>query len=318
MYQVKKELYQTGMEMRKAAFNGLAKVFDENDKAVILDADLASASGFIKFKENYEDRFIQCGIAEANMCGVACGMSTEGFTPYIHSFAPFVSRRIFDQLFLSGAYAHNNVNVIATDPGFCTAANGGTHTTFEDIAMMRTIPNIHIYEASDPVLLEWIIQEVNKTKGVNYIRTTRKAIETIYEEGSTFEIGKGNVVREGKDVLLISSGESVSDCLKASDLLAKEGIDCEVVDMFTIKPIDKELILKDAANKKLVMSVENHSVNGGLGSAVAEVIAENNCDVNFVRHGIVEEFGQVGTVDYLKKAFKLDAESIANKVKESL
>lgn len=301
-------------EMRKAAIQAVNKLMDQDPMVLFFDADLASASSSASLKKTHPNQFIECGIAEANMVGMAAGTSAYGFKPFVHSFAPFISRRVFDQVFLSGAYAGNTLNILATDPGFTVGANGGTHTTFEDIAMMRTIPDAVVTDPADPVQLAWIMKEFAQKPGIHYVRTSRKACRQVYEEGSEFELGKGNVLRTGKDVLIVAAGQLVSDALDAAEALEMEGIDCTVIDMFTIKPLDEHLLAEYARGKKLVVTFENHNVIGGLGSACAESLMEQGIAVPFRRMGIREQFGQVGSVDYLQKVFHLTSEDLVRTV----
>lgn len=304
--------------MRKAAMNILDQMMDENSDLIFFDADLASASGSRALQTAHPNQFVQTGICEANMIGMACGMSTYGFIPFVHSFAPFVSRRVFDQVFLSGGYAHTTLNILGTDPGFCAAANGGTHTTFEDVAMMRTIPNSIVVDACDPVELAWVLEELSQKTGIHYVRTTRKAVRPVYEEGSTFELGKGNILRTGKDILIIAAGQLVSDALDAADILEKKGWSTEVIDMFTIKPLDTALLKEECAGKLAVVTFENHNITGGLGTACAEALLDYGISVPFRRIGIQEQFGQVGSVDYLQQAFGLQAENVVDTVMSML
>ncbi|MDR0823140.1 MAG: transketolase family protein, partial [Endomicrobium sp.] len=290
-------------EMRMAVVSAIQDLMKTNAQIIALEADLGSASGWAKIKKTNPDRFINVGIAEADMVGIAAGLSLIGFIPFIHSFAPFVSRRVFDQIFISGAYSQNTINIYASDPGFTVAANGGTHTTFEDIALYRTIPNALICDAADYVQMRWIIKNFADLKGIHYVRANRKPIANIYKEGSEFEFGKGNILRKGKDILIISAGQLVSDALNAAEKLEKENISVEVIDMFCIKPLDKNLILSEIKGKKAIISYENHSIIGGLGSAIAEVLAENACAIPLKRIGVNDRFGQVGTADFLQKEF---------------
>ncbi|MDQ0359863.1 transketolase family protein [Breznakia pachnodae] len=306
---------KTTREMRMSVVETLQELMKENDKVVALEADLGGASGFSKIEKTNPDRFINVGIAEANMVGVAAGLSVTGFVPFLHTFGPFASRRVFDQVFLSGAYAHNTMNIYGSDPGFTVGPNGGTHTTWEDVALMRAIPNSVVCDAADDTQMEWIIKEFSKLEGIHYVRGNRKPVPNVYKKGSTFELGKGNLIKEGKDVLVIAAGQLVSDAMDAAEALEKDGISVEVIDMFTIKPIDADLILKKAAGKKAVITFENHSITGGLGSAVAEVLADNGVGVELTRLGVNEQFGQVGTPDFLQKEFKLTADDLKAVIK---
>lgn len=306
---------KTTREMRMSVVETLQELMKENDKVVALEADLGGASGFSKIEKTNPDRFINVGIAEANMVGVAAGLSVTGFVPFLHTFGPFASRRVFDQVFLSGAYAHNTMNIYGSDPGFTVGPNGGTHTTWEDVALMRAIPNSVVCDAADDTQMEWIIKEFSKLEGIHYVRGNRKPVPNVYKKGSTFELGKGNLIKEGKDVLVIAAGQLVSDAMDAAQALEKDGISVEVIDMFTIKPIDTDLILKKVAGKKAVITFENHSITGGLGSAVAEVLADNGVGIELTRLGVNEQFGQVGTPDFLQKEFKLTADDLKAVIK---
>lgn len=305
-------------DQRTVFYETLEGLMDQNPKIVALEADLGGASGSVRVKKSHPAQYIECGIMEANMVGVAAGMSMRGFVPFVHTFAPFASRRVGDQVFLAGAYGYNTLNIYASDPGVCAATNGGTHTTFEDISFMRAVPGVEVYDPADGVQLEWLIRTLAERKGVHYIRTTRKDIKPIYAPGSTFETGKGNVLQKGGDVLLISMGTVLEDALDAAAALEKEGVSVEVIDMFTVKPLDRELILSEMAGKKLVVTCENHSVIGGLGSAVAEVLAEQKAHAPLLRIGVKDQFGQVGSLKYLKHAYGLDGQSVADAIRAAL
>ncbi len=304
----------TGKEMRMCVVDTLLSAMEENNKIIALDADLAEASGFKKIKANKPDNFIECGIAEANMVGVAAGLSLFGYIPFIHSFGPFVTRRVFDQIFVSGAYAHNTINIYGSDPGFCVAQNGGTHTTWEDVALMKTIPNALICDAADGVQMSWIINNFSKLKGIHYVRGNRKPVKKVYEQGSAFEFGKGNVLVNGDDILLISSGQLTSEALEAVERLKENHISVELIDMFTIKPFDKELFLNEIEGKKYVVTFENHSIYGGLGSTVAEIMAENGLGIPLIRLGVDEKFGQVGTAAWLQKEYNLTSQDLYERI----
>jgi transketolase len=290
-------------ELRAVFVESLQQLMDENEKVIAIEADLGAASGFSKIGKSHRSQFINIGIAEANMIGVAAGLSMTGFIPFVHSFAPFAVRKGYDQLYLSCGYSGNTINIYGSDPGVCSGTNGGTHTTFEDIALMRAIPGTMIFDPADPVQLKWLIREVSGMSGIHYIRVNRKAVPCIYEEGSSFEIGKGNIIFDGKDVLLIAMGETLYPAYEAALELNREGIGVEVIDMFTVKPLDRELIRNELRGKKLIVTFENHSTTGGLGSAIAELLAEDGIGVPLRRIGINEEFGQVGPPDYLKRIY---------------
>ncbi|MBM6774434.1 transketolase family protein [Olsenella profusa] len=318
MFTLAKDRTKKGAELRDVMVDSIEQAMAVDERVVALEADLGGASHFTNIAKKYPERFIQCGIAEANMIGVAAGMSSEGYHPFTHTFGPFSTRRVFDQIFLSGAYAHNTLNIFGSDPGFCVGTNGGTHTTWEDMALMRTIPGAVVCDAADETQMRWIVAEFAKLEGIHYIRANRKAVRTVYESGSTFELGKGNLLREGSDVLIVACGQLVSEALDAAEALEAEGVSCSVVDMFCVKPLDEELVLSEAAGKKLVVTFENHGVIGGLGDAVAATLAEAGAGVKLVRHGVKERFGQVGDPAWLQKDFHLTADDLVASVKGGL
>ena len=310
MFQLAENRQEAGRELRDCVVETLQELMKDDDKITALEADLGGASGFTKIKKTNPERFIQCGIAEANMMGVAAGLSLTGFKPFTHTFAPFATRRVFDQLFLSGAYAGNTINVYGSDPGFSVASNGGTHTAWEDVALIREIPGAVICDPADDVQMEWIIKEFLKMEGIHYVRSNRKAVRNVYKKGSSFKIGQGNILKEGKDILIIAAGQLVSEALDCAEELEKEGYSVEVIDMFTIKPLDEKLLINEAKGKSKIVTIENHSIYGGLGSAVSEVIAENGISVPVKRIGVKEKFGQVGTAEFLQEEFGLTAKQI--------
>lgn len=310
MFQLAENRQEAGRELRDCVVETLQELMKDDDKITALEADLGGASGFTKIKKTNPERFIQCGIAEANMMGVAAGLSLTGFKPFTHTFAPFATRRVFDQLFLSGAYAGNTINVYGSDPGFSVASNGGTHTAWEDVALIREIPGAVICDPADDVQMEWIIKEFLKMEGIHYVRSNQKAVRNVYKKGSSFKIGQGNILKEGKDILIIAAGQLVSEALDCAEELEKEGYSVEVIDMFTIKPLDEKLLIKEAKGKSKIVTIENHSIYGGLGSAVSEVIAENGISVPVKRIGVKEKFGQVGTAEFLQEEFGLTAKQI--------
>lgn len=315
MFTVSEDWGARGKLYRDTFVDTLLDMIDADDRVMVLDADLGGASNTLKIRDARPDHFVECGISEADMMGVAAGMSSEGLIPFVHSFGPFATRRTFDQIYMSGAYAHNTINIWGSDPGFTAGANGGTHTTWEDVALMRTIPNAVVCDAADSVQMAWILREFAKSSGIHYLRAAHKDSWHIYEEGSTFELGHGNVVRKGTDVLVVTAGQLVKDALDAAAELEKEGVSVEVIDMFCIKPLDVDLLLSEIPGKRAVVSFENHGVIGGLGSAVAEVIAEAGISVPFRRHGVAERFGQVGTPDWLQAEFHLTAADLEGTVR---
>ena len=287
----------------------------EDADVVYLDADLMSCIGTAKWAPTC-DRAINCGVAEANMIGVACGMSAVGLKPIVHTFGPFASRRCYDQIFLSGGYAKNSVTVIGTDPGVCAAFNGGTHMPFEDVALYRAIPNATVVDITDANMLIDILTQFKDMQGVKYLRVGRKNAAKVYADGSKFEIGKGIVLREGTDAAIFACGIMVHEAMQAAISLEKEGISAAVIDMFTIKPLDEALVKAYAGKVKAVVTAENHNRIGGLFSAVCETLAGAGVRVGHV--AVEDEFGEVGPQDYLQKRFRLTAEHIAEEVRNAL
>lgn len=287
----------------------IPKMLDENPDVIYLDADLMSCIGTAKYAKAHPDRAINCGIAEGNMAGIAAGLAAAGFKPICHTFGPFASRRCFDQVFMSCGYAHNDITMIGTDPGITAAYNGGTHMPFEDVAMYRALPGATVVDVTDCAMLEDILPKLVDREGVKYLRVNRKANDLVYEMGSEFEIGKGVILREGKDVTLIACGYMVGKALKAAEMLAEKGVEATVVDMFTIKPLDEELVVACAKKTGCVVTCENHNKFGGLFSAVSECLSQNHpVPVGYV--AVEDEFGEVGPVDYLAERFGLTPEHI--------
>lgn len=311
---IAKEFVKDNKMMRDVYCATLMDMAEQDNRVVALDADLMKSMGMMPFLEKFPERTFNCGVMEANMIGVAAGLSATDKIPFAHTFGPFASRRCFDQVFISAAYAQLNVRIVGSDPGITAAYNGGTHMPFEDMGLMRGIPGATVIEPTDGVMLENIMRQVKDMYGVFYIRLLRKEPVKIYEEGSEFEIGKGVTIKDGSDVTLITSGFLTSETLKAADMLEAQGISARVVNMFTWKPIDKEIIVKCANETGAIVTVENHNIINGLGSAVAEVLAENT-PVPMERIGSRDRFGEVGPVDYLQKVFEMTAEDITDKAK---
>jgi transketolase len=282
----------------------------ENEDIIYLAADLMGTLGMQKFEKEFPQRAINTGIAEANMIGMAAGLSAAGKIPFAHSFGPFATRRVFDQVFLSCAYARLNVKIVGSDPGVCAAYNGGTHMPFEDVGIMRTIPNITIVEPSDSVQLRRIIRLAADRYGVFYIRLPRKITQRLYTEDSHFCLGRAARLREGGDVALIAGGIMVAEALKAADMLAAEGIEARVLDMFTVKPLDNQAVMDAAVHCGAIVSCENHNVINGLGAAISQLLALTR-PTPMEMVGVADRFGEVGAESYLRKHFGLTAEDIA-------
>jgi transketolase len=295
----------------------LIEIAKDDKRIIAMDADLINSIGMKPFRSEFPDRMINCGIQEANMIGTAAGMSITGIIPYVHTFATFATRRAYDQVFISGAFNRANVKIVGSDPGITAAYNGGTHMPFEDIGIMRNIPKMTIIEPTDSVMLKDIIKQIRDIYGMHYIRLVRKISYKVFKEGSTFKIGKAANIREGNDVTIIATGYCVVEAIKAAKILAEEGISARVLNMFTIKPIDIESIVKAAKETGAIVTAENHNIINGLGSAVAEVLAEKS-PVPLERIGIQDEFGEVGDIDYLAERYELKAKHIITKVKKAL
>jgi len=303
-------------DMRAVYNDTLVEMAAENPDIVMLDADLMKASGTIPFKEKYPDRAFDMGVAEANMTGVAAGLSSEGKIPFAASFTAFASRKTYDQFFISANYARLNVKLVGTDPGVTAVYNGGTHMSFEDGGIMRNIPSLTVFEPSDNISLAALVRSSAEHRGCTYMRLHRKGGNLIYKKTETFELGKGKVLRDGKDITLIATGfVMVPEALKAAEELSEEGIDAAVIDMHTIKPIDRDLIVEYARKTGAFVSCENHQVVNFLGSAVAEVLVEEHPAL-LGRIGVQDEFGEVGDLPYLMERYGLKAKHIAAKARE--
>ena len=317
MYKVSKERIKDELEMRKVYSATLKELMDKDERIIALEADLMSSMTMDVLQKELPNRVINCGIMEANIIGMAGGLSIAGKIPFVHTFTAFASRRCFDQLFMSVSYQKNNVKVIASDAGVTAVHNGGTHMSFEDMGIVRGLAGSIVLEVTDAVMFANVIKQIAEKYGFYWVRTMRKNAEKIYEDGSTFEIGKGNILRDGKDITLIANGIMVSEALKAADKLEKDGHSVAVIDMFTLKPIDKDLIIKYAKQTGKIVTCENHSIHNGLGSAVAEVLSENY-PVKMKRVGINERYGQVGTLDFLMKEYGLTSDNIYEEAKKLL
>lgn len=304
-------------EMRAVFAKVIDEMAKEDDRVIYMDCDLMNSIGMAKYWKEHPDKAINCGIQEANMIGAAAGMSATGLIPFTHTFGTFATRRVMDQVYVSAAYAGLNVKIIGSDPGITATLNGGTHMPLEDIGMMRCVPEVTIVEPTDCAMLADILRKAKDTYGVFYIRLSRKKADKIYKDGSEFEIGKAAKIREGKDATIFATGICVSEALKAAELLEKEGIQAAVSNMFTIKPIDKEAVIQAAKETGAIVTAENHNIINGLGSAVAEVLAENVC-CPMERIGAKDRFGEVGNMEYLKKTMGMTAEDIAEAAKRTI
>ena len=297
----------------------LKSMMDEDPSVYYIDCDLMSCVNAGVMKKSHPDRTIQAGIAEANAVGVAAGLAATGKKVWVHSFGPFASRRVYDQIYMSAAYSGLGVNMLGSDAGVTAAFNGGTHMPLEDAGMYTSIPNATVCDAADYAQLAFITRAVGYTEGVSYTRFVRKGIKQIYGDDTEFELGKGMVLHESADdcATVICSGILVDEALRAYEQLEAEGIHIRVVDMFTWKPIDEELINRCARDTGAIVTAENHNVVCGLGSAVANVLSKNiPCVQEFV--GVQDLFGQVGPQDFLMDEYGLRATDIMAAVKKAV
>lgn len=298
--------------------NALTALGKEHEDLVVLDADLAAATKTGIFKKEFPERHIDCGIAEANMVGIAAGLASCGKVPFCSSFAMFAAGRTFEQIRNSVGYPHLNVKIGATHAGISVGEDGATHQCNEDIALMRTIPGMTIINPSDDVEAKAAVKAAYEMEGPVYLRFGRLAVPVINDTPDyKFEIGKGVVLKEGTDITIIATGLEVNESLEAAKMLEADGISVEVINMHTIKPLDEELVVQTAAKTGKVVTVEEHSIIGGLGSAVAEVLAEKQ-PAKLLRIGVEDRFGESGPAVKLLEKYELDAAGIYKKVKAFL
>ena len=302
---------------RDAYGKALVKLGQINEQVVVLDADLSKSTKTNEFYKVYPNRFFNMGIAEQNLIGAACGFATAGKIPFASSFAMFATGRAFEIIRNSVAYPKLNVKICATHAGLTVGEDGASHESIEDMAIMRAIPNMTVLVPADGVEAEQMILEAARVYGPMYVRLGRSAVPTIFDENYKFEIGKGTVVRQGNDATIIACGIMVYEAIKAAEELALEGINARVINMSTIKPIDKELIITAAKETKAIVTAEEHSIIGGLGSAVSEVVSEE-CPVVVKKVGVKDLFGESGTPAELLNKYGLTANDIVEAVKEAI
>ena len=298
---------------RESFGKALEKLGGENPKVVVLDADLFNSTKTEYFKEKYPERFINVGIAEADMIGTAAGLASCGKIPYASTFAAFATGRVYDQIRTSVAYPKLNVKICATHAGITVGEDGATHQMIEDINLMRGLPNMVVMSTSDDVQTKWAVKEIAKYNGPVYLRLSRYKVPTIYDEKNKFKIGKGIQFGNGVDATIFATGITVSEALKAKEILSKKGKDVRVVDIHTIKPIDEELIVKCAKETNKLISVEDHNIIGGLGTAISEVLTDKY-PKKLVRMGIEDTFGKSGRAEDLMKYFGIDSNAIVEEV----
>lgn len=306
-----------GKSLRVSYGEALVEEGKKNDKIVVFDADLANATQTSMFKKEFPDRFYDLGIAEQNMMGVAAGFAHEGFIPFVSTFAIFGAGRAYEVIRNSIAYENLNVKFGLTHSGLSVGEDGGSHQSIEDISLMRTIPNMTVLVPCDAIEMKKAVKASIDIKGPVYIRVGRPVVDDVTEENTDFVVGKGNVLKDGNDATIIACGLMVKYALEAAKKLSNEGIDVAVIDMHTIKPIDKDIILKYHKKCKVLITAEEHSIIGGLGSSVAEVIAGVQ-GAKFDRIGVNDKFGKSGNPDLLFKEYGLTTENIIEKIKNNI
>ena len=289
---------------RQSYGEALVELGKENENIVVLDADLATATKTIEFAKEFPERFFDIGIAEADMIGTAAGMATCGKIPYASSFAVFAAGRAYDQIRSSVCYPNLNVKICATHAGVTVGEDGATHQMLEDINLMRGMPNMHVFCPSDDVQTKWLIKEISKIQGPCYVRLCRLATPDIYNENQKFEIGKMVQIGEGEDSTIFATGVTVSEAITAQKELKERGINVRVIDVHTIKPLDEEMIIKCAKETKRLISVEDHNIIGGIGSAISEVLTDKFPN---------DTFGKSGNAKELLKYFKIDSQAIIDR-----
>ncbi len=312
---LKENIKNIKIATRQSYGEELKKIGNENKNIVVLDADLATATKTEIFAKEFPERFFDMGIAEQNMISTAAGLATCGKIPYASTFAVFAAGRAYDQIRNSICYPKLNVKICATHGGITVGEDGATHQMIEDISMMRTLPNMLVMCTSDDTQTRWAVNEISKINGPCYLRLCRLSTPVIYDEKQKFQIGKAVQIGNGDFATIFATGVTVSEALKAKEELEKEGINIRVIDMHTIKPIDKEIIIKCAQETKKLISVEDHNIIGGLGTAISEVLTDNYpCKLE--RMGINDTFGRSGKAEELMKFYKIDCEAIVEKIKD--
>ena len=298
---------------RQSYGEALAELGRKNEKVVVLDADLSGATKTNIFAKEFPERFFDIGIAEQDMMSTAAGLSTCGKIPYASTFAVFAAGRAYDQVRNSICYPNLNVKICATHAGVTVGEDGATHQMLEDLSLMRTLPNMTVLSTSDDVQTKWAVKEISKIEGPVYLRLSRLATPIIYEENQKFEIGKAVQIGEGTDGTVFATGVTVAEAIKAQEELAQKGINIRVVDIHTIKPIDKEMIIKCAKETKKLISIEDHNIIGGLGSAISEVLTEEY-PTKLIRLGIKDTFGKSGKAGELMEYFGITSKNIIDEI----
>lgn len=304
------------MEMRAVYASAMAELMHADRHVCILDADLSKASGTRAMYDGFTGQMFDCGVAEQNMASIAAGMASYGFKPYVESFTPFATRRMCDQIAISICYAHMNVKVVGTDPGISAELNGGTHMSMEDVGVLRSIPGVVIFEPVDAVQLRAALPVINDYNGCVYIRLFRKELPEVFPPDYKFDLFKADTLREGGDLTVFVTGFLTKDVLDAAESLASQGIGCQVVNVHTIKPIDRETVIAAARKTGAVLTVENHNVIGGLHSAVLEALSAEKIPALAV--GVQDRFGEVGKMPYLREALGLTVENIVETARRAV
>ena len=304
--------------IREAYGEALAEFGGKNENVVVLDADVSGSTKSAMFAKVAPERFFNVGIAEANMAAMAGGLASVGKIPFINSFAVFLTSNSLCSLRSLASYSELPIKIAGAYAGMSDAFDGPSHHALEDIAVMRTLPNVEVYAPCDERQTKWLVKYAIETPKPMYLRLSRDVFPDIYEEGTEFAPGKGSIVREGKDATVMACGLMVGNAIKAADILEEQGISLRVVDMFSIKPIDRSLIIKCAAETGAIISAEEHSIYGGLGGAVAEVLAEANCKVPMGFVGVNDMHGECGPYKKLQEKYGFDANTVVDKVLETL
>ena len=297
--------------LRETYVDLLLEYAEKDERIALVEADLMTAIGTKRFQEKFPEKVVNVGVAEANMVGVAAGMSTLGKIPFTHTFTPFATRRACDQVTLSVAYPGLNVKIVGSDPGVTAELNGGTHMSMEDVAIMRNIPGMVVFEPTDSAQFRKAFPRILDHNGPVYIRLLRRNAVKIFDENSEFELGKGIILKEGKDLTIVASGIMTAEAIEAGKLLSEKGIDVEIINIHTVKSLDEKLILESARKTGALVTAENGSIINGLGSAVAELLGEN-LPTPMQRVGVKDHFGEVGSTEFLKEKYGLKAKDIVN------
>lgn len=305
-------------EMRQVYTENLIKYSKKDKRIVVLEADLMNCIGTGKYKEAFPKRFINCGIAESNMIGVAAGLASCGKIPFCSSFSPFATRRCYDQIAVSVGYTKQNVKIVGTDPGIMAQVNGGTHMSFEDVALMSQVADMVVVEPCDCVCLDKLFPQILACDKPMYIRLQRKKTPAIYEDNDKLDLFKANIVKEGSDITIVSCGIMVHRAITAAKMLEEDGISAQVIALHTYKPLDTQTILNACRKTGAVVTCENHHLIGGLGTEIAASLMENDLRIPMTRVGIGDRYGEVGKEAYLAEVMHLTEQDIYQKAKEAV